>query len=185
MNKALDTLYSLYQKTFGEQEYIFGHGQEDARIVLIGEAPGKDEVLQGKPFVGKAGQQLTAFFDSIGYGRQQLFITNAIKYRIFKTNPITLRKSNRPALRHELLANVSFLKSELALLAPQVIITLGNVPLQTVTGDLSMKIGLHHAKPFSFNIGERSVPIFPLYHPASIIYNQQLKAIYENDLQLL
>lgn len=91
MDIQLEKLYNNYIKTIVETEkpenaggysFVWGFGNEQADVVLVGEAPGKDEVANGKPFVGKAGGILDTFLNKTGIRRERLFITNTIKYRL-------------------------------------------------------------------------------------------------------
>ena len=81
---------------------VYGEGDPEAAIMLIGEAPGAQETEQRRPFVGKAGQNLNAFLEAIGMTREALYITNAVKFRPFKVHPRTGSLSNRPPTREEI-----------------------------------------------------------------------------------
>jgi len=177
----LKQLYKEYEEEFTGEELVFGDGNSDSGIVMIGEAPGKEEVRLGKPFVGLAGGNLKKFMDYIGLTRKDLYVTNAIKYRLFKVNPKTNRKSNRPAKSGEVNGSMGYLLRELKFLEPKLIITLGNVPLKAVTGNKQTTIGEVHGKVISLN----GQIVFPMYHPASLIYNRSLESTYFEDLDKL
>ncbi len=177
----LNKLYLDYANEFAGEELVFGDGNYNSGIAMIGEAPGKDEVTQGKPFVGLAGGKLKEFLDYIGLTREDLYVTNAIKYRLFKTNPKTNKKSNRPAKIIEIKSSMPYLASEVKLLNPRLIITLGNVPLKAITATFNITIGDVHGTVI--DVGGLSV--FPLYHPASLIYNRSLEETYYKDLDKL
>ncbi len=177
----LNKLYLDYANEFAGEELVFGDGNYNSGIAMIGEAPGKDEVTQGKPFVGLAGGKLKEFLDYIGLTREDLYVTNAIKYRLFKTNPKTNKKSNRPAKIIEIKSSMPYLASEMKLLNPRLIITLGNVPLKAITATFNITIGDVHGTVI--DVGGLSV--FPLYHPASLIYNRSLEETYYKDLDKL
>jgi len=177
----LEQLYKEYEEEFAGEELVFGDGNSNSGIVMIGEAPGKEEVRLGKPFVGLAGGNLKKFMDYIGLTREDLYVTNAIKYRLFKVNPKTNRKSNRPAKSGEVNSSMGYLSRELELLEPKLIITLGNVPFKAVTGNKQTTIGEVHGKVLSLN----GQIVFPLYHPASLIYNRSLESTYFEDLDKL
>lgn len=178
----LNNLYELYKKEFSGEEIVNGGGNCDAQLVLVGEAPGKDEVRIAKPFVGMAGKNLDEFLNIIEMDRDSIYITNAIKYRLSRTNPKTGRIANRPATRDEIDASRKFLYTEINIIRPQYIITLGNVPLKAVTGDYSISIGTVHGTFDTAKILDVEYKLFPLYHPASIIYNKGLKTTYINDI---
>lgn len=174
-------LYSDYAKIFSNEELVFGDGNPVSGIVMIGEAPGKDEVRLSKPFVGLAGGKLSHFMDYLEVSRDDIYVTNAIKYRLFKINPNTGKKSNRPAKSDEIKSSYEWLVKELEILAPSLIITLGNVPLKSLLNDNKVSIGNFHGNLMRC----REMNVFPLYHPASIIYNRSLEEIYYEDLNKL
>lgn len=159
------------------EELVFSCGNESARIMLIGEAPGKDEVLQKKPFVGKAGKNLDEFLELSGLDREELFITNVVKFRPYKVGS-TGRLSNRPPTDAEIRMCEDCLKKEIDFVAPEYIITLGNTALFSVLGNKNRKITELHGKILEAD----GLKIYPLYHPASIIYRRELKPVYEADV---
>jgi DNA polymerase len=158
---------------------VFGEGDPKAQLMLIGEAPGEQEALTGRPFVGKAGKNLDEFLALSGFRREELYITNTVKFR-----PVKLSKAgryvNRPPSREEIELFLPWLKREIALVAPQCIVTLGNVPLKALMGK-DVTIGALHGA-FQTALGR---PLLPLYHPASLIYRPALRAVYEQDIQKL
>lgn len=172
-----------------EKPLVFGIGKDkQPRLMLIGEAPGEQEVLEGKPFVGKAGKNLSAFLESIGQSRENIYITNVVKIRPSKLSPKG-RVVNRPPNREEIGLFVPFLMEEIALVRPNMLVTLGNVPLQAIVGK-DRVIGGCHGELMTCAIkpprqSAFTLPVFPLYHPASIIYNPKLKQVYQEDLEKL
>lgn len=180
--QRLDELYYAYSKTFEKEEIVLGEGCVTCSLVIVGEAPGKDEVKLGKPFVGAAGKNLNEFIGILGIEREDLFITNAIKYRLGKINSKTQRVINRPATIQDIRDNQQWLHNEIKLLQPHIIITLGNVPLKAVTDDFKVTIGDMHGTLHNCNIAGSEFKLFPLYHPASIIYNRALKEVYIQDI---
>lgn len=182
-NEKIKQLYSRYQKEFFDFEVVLGEGNIDAKIFLIGEAPGKDEVLQGKPFVGMAGKNLSNFLDTINMKREDIYITNTIKYRLSKINPKTGRVVNRPTTKKDLAQNVGYLYEEIDIINPTYIVTLGNVPLTAITNNNAIKIGDVHGRLHDVKIGAKCYKLYPLYHPASVIYNRGLKETYLEDMQ--
>lgn len=177
----LQQLYAKYAKEFAVGELVFGEGNIESGIVMIGEAPGKDEIRLGKPFVGLAGGNLKEFIDYVNLKREEIYVTNTIKYRLFKVNPKTGGKANRPAKTMEIKSSMPYLINELEILEPSLVITLGNVPLKAVTADFKITIGKVHGELIT--LGETR--IFPLYHPASLIYNRSLIETYYSDLDKL
>ena len=164
-----------------ENALVFGEGPKHAKLMLIGEAPGEQEMLQGRPFVGKAGQNLDHFLALAGLSREEIYISNAVKLRPTKTGK-TGRLSNRPPTKDEIALFRPWLMREIEEVAPGMIATLGNVPLRAVTGR-SLSIGEVHGQVL--DAGETGLPLFALYHPASLIYNRSLTDVYEQDVRAL
>ncbi len=168
-------------KKFPEKKPVFGEGQMDRPVVLVGEAPGGEEESLGRPFVGKAGKNLNGFLEALLLQREQLYVTNVVKIRPTRLSPKTGRPINRPPSKEEIAFFLPLLQEELACVRPKVVVTLGNVALQAVSGQEGWTVGTYHGKAIAL----AEVTLFPLYHPAAIIYNQSLKAVYEDDLSAL
>ena len=164
-----------------ENALVFGEGPEHPRLMLIGEAPGEQESLLGRPFVGKAGKNLDRFLELAGLKREEIYISNAVKIRPTKVGK-TGRVSNRPPTTDEIALFRPWLLREIEEINPDVIATLGNVPLQALTAS-RLTIGSVHGQ--MMDAGEARKPLFPLYHPASLIYNRALTPIYEEDVRAL
>lgn len=170
------------------QRPVFGDGDLNADIVFIGEAPGANEVQMGKPFVGKAGLQLDHMLALCGIERKNLYVTNALKYRTWTCTETGSgkRARNRTPLLAEIRDAAPMLKEELAVISPKVIVTLGNTPLKAlecISGDNLGSIGELHGKPYP--LSDMNTVLFPLYHPASGIYNRSLLPVMEDDLRKL
>ncbi len=161
---------------------VFGEGAEAPTLMMIGEAPGGDEEKQGHPFVGKAGKNLSAFLEVVGLKREEIYISNVVKLRPTKESPKTGRAVNRPPSAEEIAFFLPFLREEIQTIAPRVIVTLGNVPLQAVTGERRATIGDYHGRAVTLSDGR---VLFALYHPAAVIYNRALQVVYDADLQEL
>ena len=171
-----------------EKVLVFGEGRhQQPAIMLIGEAPGEQETLQGRPFVGKAGKNLDGFLDTVGLQREELYITNVVKIRPTKVSEKS-RVSNRPPSREELALFTPFLMEEILLVQPRLIVTLGNVPLRALMGAKAV-IGSVHGEMQQVSVAHEKqsadFALFPLYHPASIIYNRSLQEVYQADLTTL
>ncbi len=160
---------------------VKGYGNHDSKIVLIGEAPGGEEEKLGRPFVGSAGKNLISFLDSISLKQENLYFTNVVKFRPTSFNPKTGNRINRTPKSSEIKLSVPYLFEELKIINPMLIITLGNIPLKALSGNNTLKIGDVHGKILNIN----EYIVFPLYHPASIIYNQSLKETYSKDIEYL
>ena len=162
-----------------ENALVFGEGPQHAKLMLIGEAPGEQETLQGRPFVGKAGKNLDEFLELAGLERSQLYVTNAVKFRPTKRSAAG-RTVNRPPTREEVSLFLPWLRREIELVRPGVIVTLGNVPLRALTGPKTV-IGDAHG---TFREVE-GLRLYPMYHPASLIYNPSLREVYAQDVRRL
>ncbi len=158
---------------------VFGEGPVGAAAMLVGEAPGAEETELGRPFVGRAGRVLNAFLEGAGLERGELYVTNAVKYRPYRLNERTGRKSNRTPGSREIALGRPLLLREVELLQPRVIVTLGNTPLRAL-GEAET-VGALHGQRLS-RLGRL---LFPLYHPASILYNPALRQAYERDMLAL
>ena len=163
--------------------YVWGFGDPDSPVVMIGEAPGKDEVALGRPFVGKAGKMLDDFLAGAGLERSQLFITNTVKYRLARPGKRQGTFANRPAKTAEIAFSAPYIKRELETLAPLAVVTLGNVPLKCVCMAFDIPapgIGEAHGKTMALT---DEIILYPMYHPASVIYNNSLETVYKKDLK--
>ena len=174
LNRLIAELYEGEKKIL-----VHGEGEIGARVMLVGEAPGEQETLMGRPFVGKAGKNLDEFLELAGLERSQLYVTNAVKFRPTKRSAAG-RTVNRPPTREEVSLFLPWLRREIELVAPEVIVTLGNVPLRALTGPKAVIGDVHGA--FQDADGLR---LYPMYHPASLIYNPALREVYAEDIRRL
>ena len=174
LNRLIADLYEGEKKIL-----VHGEGEIGARVMLVGEAPGEQETLMGRPFVGKAGKNLDEFLELAGLERSQLYVTNAVKFRPTKRSAAG-RTVNRPPTREEVSLFLPWLRREIELVAPEVIVTLGNVPLRALTGPKAVIGDVHGA--FQNADGLR---LYPMYHPASLIYNPALRPVYAEDIRRL
>ena len=183
INKVLYNRVSEYFKE--NTTLVFGDGDVNSKIMLIGEAPGKNEVEQGRPFVGQAGKNLQEFIEILDIERKDLYISNVVKFRPYKINPQTGRISNRPPTKEEIKLCIEQLFEEVKTVNPKIIITLGNVPLKAIIEKDSVTIGSMHGQSTEKSFDGQNYVVFPLYHPASIIYRRELRDIYLEDLAKL
>jgi DNA polymerase len=178
-----DTLKAAGQIGKTEADMVFGEGNPEAEIMLAGEAPGAEETRLSRPFVGRAGKNLDVFLEALELQRKDIYITNVLKFRPYKVSAKgTL--SNRPPKLYETELMIPFLLREIEAIAPKIVVTLGNVPLKAIY-NRNAAIGGCHASPITAFVHDFSFTLFPLYHPASIIYNPPLKAVYNEDLKKL
>ena len=155
----------------GRTNTVFGDGNPDARVLFIGEAPGKNEDLQGLPFVGKAGQNLNQLLEIAGLAREDVFIANVLKCR---------PPGNRDPRPEEIELCTPFLREQTRTINPEFIVTLGNFAtkfvLKTDKGITRLHGTLQQAGRFK---------VFPIYHPAAAIYDRTKWEALENDFATL
>ncbi len=144
-----------------------GEGPEDAEIMFIGEAPGYHEDQQGLPFVGPAGKFLDQLIGSIGLARKQIYLTNVVKGR---------PPGNRDPLPAEITACRSWLNSQIEIVKPKIIITLGRYSMALFFPGKS--IGKIHGQAKK----ENSIIYFPMYHPAAALHQWTLRQVIEEDM---
>jgi uracil-DNA glycosylase family 4 len=148
---------------------VIGDGPADAKVVLIGEAPGKNEDKQGKPFVGAAGKILNNLLEKGSVDRSTVYITNVVKCR---------PPGNRPPKAYEAEACSVYLKKQLEEIAPEIVVLLGKTAAEAY---LARKVSMstEHGKPFE----HEGITVVITYHPASVIYNRKLLDAIEGDFK--
>lgn len=163
----------------GTTAVVKGHYPEGrTNIAFVGEAPGARETELGTPFVGMAGSNFDNFLSRLNLSRNEVFITNTVKCR----PTVGYRgKKNRAPYASEIRACSYYLKKELNIVNPRLIITLGNIPLRQLLGDPKASISDWHGNLFFY--GESKV--FPIHHPGAITYNRKLENIIAKDLEML
>ena len=139
------------------ERLVFGDGDPDADLMIVGEAPGEEEDLSGRPFVGRAGQLLDKVLASVDIDRADVYVTNMVKFR---------PPGNRNPRPEEIAASVPLLLEQIRLVRPQVIATLGNVPTQWFLGS---KEGITRLR--GRWASWHGVRLLPLYHPAYLLRN--------------
>lgn len=153
---------------------VMGDGNADADIVFIGEAPGKNEDLQGLPFVGAAGKFLNEMLEGIGMDRSDVYITNIVKYR---------PPNNRDPLPEEKKAFWPYLVKQLQVIKPTVVVTLGRHSMEYFLPN--QKISAIHGEPKRVVFGEDKIVILPLFHPAAALYNGGMRQTLIEDFSAL
>jgi len=151
-------------------QLVMGDGNPNAEIVFIGEAPGKNEDIQGKPFVGAAGKFLNVMLEAAGMERSDVYITNIVKYR---------PPNNRDPLPDEKAAFLPYLLKQLEIINPEVVITLGRHSMEYFLP--GAKIGEVHGEPKRLTFGDHKIVIIPLFHPAAALYNGGLRQTLIDD----
>ena len=156
---------------------VAGEGSVTTKVMFIGEAPGYNEDMQGRPFVGKAGKILDELLHSVGFERKEIYIANILKCRPLK---------NRNPLRKEIKACTSYLDKQIMAIKPKIIVTLGNFASSYVLekfGFQAERIGKIHGKIFQIKNLLFDTRIIPLYHPAAAVYNPNMKDVLMKDFK--
>ncbi len=148
---------------------VFGEGSSKARLVFVGEGPGREEDLVGRPFVGEAGRLLTKIIEAMGLSRESVYICNVVKCRPPK---------NRDPEGDEIESCLPFLKRQLSLIQPDVICALGRVAAQALLGK-EFLITRERGKWQSF----MDIPMMPTFHPAYLLRNPTAKREVWEDIQ--
>ena len=153
---------------------VMGEGNSNAEIVFIGEAPGKKEDEQGVPFIGAAGKFLDQMLLAAGLDRDEVYITNVVKYR---------PPNNRDPTSDEKRAFLPYLVRQLDVIQPKIVVTLGRHSMEYFLP--GQKISLVHGQPANVVLGDAEVVVVPLYHPAAALYNGGLRATLIDDFMKL
>lgn len=150
---------------------MFGVGNRKADIMLIGEGPGADEDMQGEPFVGKAGKLMDMAFEALGIKKEELYIANIVKCR---------PPFNRNPEQDEELACLDYLRNQVILVKPKIIVLLGSVALKNVLGK---EYGITSSR--GKWIEKRGIYYMPTWHPAALLRDESKKIEFLNDLKLV
>jgi uracil-DNA glycosylase len=177
-------------------QLVFGDGNADAEIVFIGEAPGKNEDLQGRPFVGASGKFLNEMLELIGLERPDIYITNIVKYR---------PPNNRDPLPAEKVAFLPYLQAQLEVIQPKIVVPLGRHSMNCFLPDLQISKAHGHLKRTKIRFSRwkivdssrenstedsnyhlpptiyQELVILPLYHPAAALYNGAMRQTLIDD----
>ena len=172
----------LYAERIKNKAYpVIGEGSHDAKIVFIGEAPGKNEAKTGRPFCGTAGKILDSLLQSAGIQREDVYITNIVKDR---------PPQNRDPLPEEIEAYAPFLVRQIEIIKPSVLATLGRYSLNYILEMFNLReeaapISKIHGRVFTANAPHGPVKIVALYHPAAAVYNRTLLETLKKDFLVL
>ncbi|MEX2534682.1 MAG: uracil-DNA glycosylase [Trueperaceae bacterium] len=155
----LERIAAVKSETLAElsDNLVFGEGDPDARLMLIGEAPGEEEDSSGRPFVGRAGQLLDRILETVEIDRDEIYVTNMVKFR---------PPGNRNPRPEEIAASEPVLIEQIRLIRPQILATLGNVPTQHF---MNSREGITKCRGSwqEWN----GIRLFPLFHPAYLLRN--------------
>jgi len=186
--------------------FLLGRGARAAKIMFVGEAPGAHEIEEGKPFVGQAGQVMNSYLEHLNLTREQVYITSAVRSRPYKDKEIVrssgkriISRSNRTPTKAEVLAHAPLLDEEIRWVKPHIIAPMGNTALHRLIGNHETVTSMHgklmegpiqqaaqrdHSEA-GYRFSEEIYKIFPLFHPAAVMYNRKLSRLIESDLDTL
>ncbi len=162
---------------------VFGKGSADARVVCVGEAPGKNEDERGEPFVGAAGKNLDMLLSSIGLTRENVYITSILKYR---------PPNNRVPNKAEIASHAPFLVEQLRIIRPHIVVTLGNYATKFILSGFVVEhmdgvggVSTLHGKVANVSLDSVPLKVIPTFHPAALLYNRSLKESMLSDFKVI
>lgn len=150
---------------------VFADGNPNAKIMFIGEGPGADEDKQGVPFVGKAGQLMNQAFKGLGIDRSEVYIANIVKCR---------PPGNRTPSKEEANACLDYLRNQVMLVKPEIIVLLGNTALKNILGE---QYGITSCR--GKWIEKKGIKYMPTFHPAALLRDEAKKIDFWNDLKMV
>lgn len=153
------------------QNIVFGTGNKNARLMLIGEGPGADEDRLGEPFVGRAGKLMNLAFEAIGLKREDVYIANIVKCR---------PPANRNPEDDEAMACMNYLRNQVILVKPEIIVLLGSVALKNILGK---EYGITASR--GKWIEKKGIKYMPTWHPAALLRDENKKIEFIKDLKLV
>ena len=148
---------------------VFGVGNKNADIMFIGEGPGADEDMQGEPFVGRAGKLMNLAFGVVGIKREEVYIANIVKCR---------PPANRNPEEDEANACLNYLRNQVILIKPKIIVLLGSVALKNILGK---EYGITESRGKWFE--KKGIMYMPTWHPAALLRDESKKVDFINDLR--
>jgi len=148
---------------------VIGTGNRNAKIMFIGEGPGADEDMKGKPFVGKAGQLMNKAFQGVGMKREEVYIANIVKCR---------PPNNRNPEKDEAISCKEYLESQIKLVNPEIIVLLGSIALKNILGE---EYGITASRGKWFE--KDGIKYLPTFHPAALLRDESKKIDFWNDLK--
>jgi uracil-DNA glycosylase len=161
-------------------QVVFGVGNPDAELMFVGEAPGADEDLRGEPFVGRAGELLTRIIQTMGFSRAEVYIANVLKCR---PDVPPGKSGNRPPTAEEMATCLPYLREQIALIQPKLMVALGGVAMRGLFGvEQPMKSLRGRWHQFA------GIPVMPTFHPSYLLRNQSLiekRKVWEDMLLVL
>ena len=158
----------LYKR---RKNIVFGTGNKDADLMFIGEGPGSDEDRLGEPFVGRAGKLMNLAFQTIGLNREEVYITNIVKCR---------PPNNRNPEADEALGCINYLRNQVILVKPKIIVLLGSIALKNILGQ---EYGITASR--GRWIEKKQIKYMPTWHPAALLRDETKKIDFIKDLKLV
>ena len=155
----------------GRTNTVFADGSENEKIMFIGEGPGADEDREGVPFVGKAGKLMNQAFIGLGISRENIYIANIVKCR---------PPNNRTPLKEEAMACLDYLRNQVLVLQPKIVVLLGNTALKNILGD---EYGITASR--GKWIEKKGIKYMPTFHPAALLRDESKKIDFWKDLELV
>lgn len=173
--QKLQYIFNAIKKAYPEKKLVFNDGSPDKEVMIIGEAPGKDEEVQGKPFVGRAGKLLNATLEKLGWKRSDFYVSNIVKYRPQDGSGGTLTPTPEEIERFR-----PALEKEIDIVSPKLIVLLGRISMTGlgIEGSMSM----NHGKIINKKINGTDRKILIVYHPAAILRNINWEPVFREDL---
>lgn len=150
---------------------VFGVGNPNADVMFIGEGPGADEDVEGEPFVGKAGKLMNQAFIGLGISRDKVYISNIVKCR---------PPNNRTPLKEESQACLNYLRNQVMIIKPKIIVLLGNTSLKNILGE---EYGITNSR--GKWIEKKGIMYMPTFHPAALLRDESKKIDFWKDLELV
>lgn len=148
---------------------VFGTGNKNADVMFIGEGPGRDEDIQGEPFVGKAGKLMNMAFDIVGIKREEVYIANIVKCR---------PPENRNPEEDEAQSCLNYLRNQVILVKPKIIVLLGSVALKNILGK---EYGITSSR--GKWVEKKGILYMPTWHPAALLRDENKKIDFIKDLK--
>ncbi len=185
LNKLKDKLLTCSKCAICKQKQVFSCGNCNAKVMFIGEAPGRDEVKELKPFVGAAGKNLTSYLEEVGIDRENdLYITNVVKCR---PTPLDNPNKNKKPDNEEINSCIHFLIEEIDIVKPELIVLCGGTSYKAITNKKSFKIGEVRGKIFDIEINSNMYKAITIYHPSYLMQYAKPHQIEEtkDDLKVI
>ena len=183
--------------------FVEGQGPQQPKVMLIGEAPGKEEIKENVPFIGRSGQLLMEQLQQVGLSRETVYITSAVRVDLFCKNEADCKNgrkssqiSNRTPTKEEIKILRLCLIGKSLFCQPELILTLGNIGLQRLLGPKPTITAVHGTviqspiqtfdeQSQNYHWTQKTYQIIPLFHPAAVFYNYRLKEVVKEDWQVV